>query len=125
MKKIDAKGNIEVTRGDVLPLSIATKDKEGNDYVFKVGDVVRFKVMEKKKCNCVVLSKDVTVEQETTAVEIDLTSEETKIGTLINKHVDYWYEVELNPDTYCQTIIGYTKEDGAKLFTLLPEGDDA
>jgi len=125
MYKIDSKLNIEVTRGDVLPLTIGAKDKDGTDYIFVAGDVVRVKVMERKKCNCVVLSKDVTIENETTTVEIDLTSEETKIGTLINKPTIYWYEVELNPDTRCQTIIGYTSEDGAKLFTLLPEGDDA
>lgn len=125
MYKIDAKYNIEVTRGDVLPLSISAKGKDGADYVFQTGDVIRIKVMERKKCNCVVLSKDVTIEEETTIVDIDLTSEETKIGTLISKPVDYWYEVELNPDTRCQTIIGYTRDDGAKIFTLLPEGDDA
>jgi hypothetical protein len=46
-----------------------------------------------------------------------------KIGDVISKHKDYWYEVVLNDDTLPQTIIGYD-EDGAKLFRLFPEGDD-
>lgn len=37
--------------------------------------------------------------------------------------MDYWYEVELNPETEAQTIIGYD-EDGPKIFRLYPEGDD-
>jgi hypothetical protein len=37
--------------------------------------------------------------------------------------VDYWYEVELNPDEDCQTIVGYD-EDGAKVLRLFPEGAD-
>jgi hypothetical protein len=50
-----------------------------------------------------------------------LSKEDTKIGKKVNKPVDYWYEVELNPDTYPQTIVGYD-EDGAKIFKLYPEG---
>ena len=56
-------------------------------------------------------------------VEIYLTEEDTKIGEVISKPKDYWYEVELNPDEEPQTIIGYD-EDGAKIFKLFPEGDD-
>ena len=56
-------------------------------------------------------------------VEIFLHGAETKFGEVINKPVDYWYEVELNPETKPQTIIGYD-EDGAKVFKLFPEGRD-
>ena len=120
----DEKGNIEHTRGDILPLAITTTNDDGTDYVFKVGDVVRFTIYKKKDCSCVELQKDVVVEEETTEVYIDLTREDTKIGGLISKPVDYNYEVQLNPDTYPQTIIGYTVKDGPKLFTLTPEADD-
>lgn len=117
--------NIEVTRGDVLPLTISTlnEDKKTN-YVFQKDDVVRLKVFKARDCGCVEIQKEVKVEEPTEEVEITLTREETKIGDLIKKPVDYWYEVELNPDTSPQTIIGYEKEKGAKLFTLLPEGGD-
>ena len=121
---IDKKGNIEHTRGDVLPLDITFTNEDETDYVFKKGDVVRFKVFKKKDCNCVEIQKDVVVETETTIVPIDLTKEDTKIGELINKPVEYWYEVELNPDTAPQTPIGYTVSEGAKLFVLTPEGAD-
>ena len=120
---------IEVTRGDILPLSISTTNKDGSPYTFQVGDVIRFKVFEKKGCDCVVIQKDTIIETPSTFANIDLTSEDTKIGELINKHVDYWYEVELNPDTVPQTIIGYeidkvTRKPLEKIFTLLPEGGD-
>lgn len=125
MYKIDPiTKNIEVTRGDILPLSISTLNDDGTNYTFQKDDVVRFKVFKAKDCSCVEIQKDVIVETPTINVDMDITGEETKIGELIHKPVDYWYEVELNPDTKPQTIIGYTKERGAKMFTLLPEGGD-
>ena len=57
----------------------------------------------------------------TTSVQINFSSGETKIGSIINYPIDFWYEVELNPETAPQTIIGYEKGN-EKLFTLLPEG---
>ena len=81
------------------------------------------KVFTKKNCNDVVLQKIITVEEPCTAIDIVLTSEDTKIGDIINKPVDYWYEIELNPDTNPQTILAYD-DDGAKIFTLYPEGGD-
>lgn len=125
MVLIDEKLNINVNRGNVLPLSINTKDKNGNNYVFQEGDVVRFKIFKKKDYNSVEVQKDVEVTEPTEIVDIVVTSEEMKIGEIINKPVEYWYEVELNPDTeYTQTIIGHTKEDGPKILWLLPEGAD-
>lgn len=90
-------------------------------YMFQPGDVVRFSVFRKKDCSDVVLRKDFPVEAATDQVSIILTGEETKIGSVISKPVDYWYEVELNPETCPQTIVGYD-QDGAKVFRLYPEG---
>lgn len=114
---------IAINRGDIGCISISALKEDKTDYVFKQGDVIRFKVFEAKKCNCVVLQKDVEVEIETTSVDVNLTSADTTIGELINNAVDYWYEVELNPETNPQTIIGYDKK-GAKIFTLYPEGGE-
>ena len=55
------------------------------------------------------------------SVEIELTSDETRIGDYINKPVTYWYEIELNPNNNSTTIIGYD-DDGPKQFKLYPEG---
>ncbi|MGN1301206.1 MAG: hypothetical protein ACI4U9_01590 [Clostridia bacterium] len=119
--------NIQITRGDMLPLTIsAGNDIDGNEYQFQIGDVVRFKIFEKGDVNTVFLEKDFSVEEATTELQIMLTSEEMKIEDLINSPKDYWYEIELNPDTEkTQTIIGYDVEDGAAILTLLPEGGDA
>lgn len=122
MVRIDEETNIEITRGDILPLSVRAKDKDGNEYTFKIGDVVRFKITEKENVENVIIYKDFIVEAETLSVDINLNGEETKFGPLINEPSEYWYEIELNPDTNPQTIIGYTLDGGAKLFILLPEG---
>ena len=123
MATIDEKLNISINRGDMLPLTIKLKNKDGSDYFFQKGDVIRFKVFKKKDCNCVEVQKDITVEETSETVDLIITSQEMKIGDIIEKPVEYWYEVELNPDTdFTQTIIGYTLEDGAKILWLLPEG---
>ena len=114
--------SIYVTRGDEVYLTVTAKNK-GKTYKFQPGDVVRIKVFAKKDCNTVVLQKDFPVYLETETVEIYLDEHDTKIGEVISKPVDYWYEVELNPLTNPQTIIGYD-DDGAKVFKLFPEGRD-
>lgn len=114
---------IHLTRGDIALFGITTKQEDGTDYEFKTGDIVRLKVFKCKDCNCVEIQKDTKIEEPTTEAQINLTSEDTKIGDIINKPVKYWYEVELNPDTEPQTIIGYD-DKGAKEFILYPEGSD-
>ena len=112
--------SIYATRGDAAVFSVgATID--GTAYAFKADDVVRFKVFAKKDCSEVVLQKDVEATEGASVVEITLNKEDTTIGEVISKPVDYWYEVELNPATHPQTIIGYD-ENGAKVFKLFPEG---
>ncbi len=122
MFKINTDLSIEITRGDAVEL-IVTAQESGKNYVFKTGEIVRFKVFEKKGCDCVVLQKDFGVESDTEEVTIVLEEADTKIGELIHKPKDYWYEVELNPDTFPNTIIGYDAA-GAKVFKLYPEGRD-
>lgn len=113
-----------VTRGDVGCFSVSTEIEDGEKYKFQPGDVVRFKVTEKKACDKVVLSKDFGIEAETEEAIIYLEEKDTKIGGVISKPVEYWYEVELNPYTNPQTILGYDEEDGPKIFKLFPEGAD-
>lgn len=122
MFKIDAKKNIYLTRGDIATINVSAKNSDGTNYTFKVGDIVRINVFRKAGCNYIVLSKDTEVIEETTTVAIPLTSEDTKIEELINKPVEYWYEIVLNPETAPQTIVGYLEEP--TIFKLLPEGGD-
>lgn len=119
---INEDNSIYVTRGDVLFFSVTAKDND-EDYTFSAGDLIRIKVYGKKNVENVVLQKDFGVIEDTKKVEIFLNEEDTKIGDVISKPVDYWYEVELNPSTNPQTIVGYT-DDGAAIFKLFPEGAD-
>ena len=120
---IDKSKAIHVTRGDAVTFTLTAK-KNGGEYTFRANDTVRFKVFEKKDCGCVELQKDFKIEAASQTVTISLDKKDTKIGGTISKPVDYWYEVELNPDIQPQTIIGYD-EDGAKVFRIYPEGGDA
>ena len=115
MFQINDDKSIYVTRGDCCEIPI--------EHQLKSGDVVRFKVTNKKDCNTVVLQRDFTIESAVDTFVISLDGVDTKIGEVISKPTDYWYEVELNPDTNPQTIIGYD-EDGAKILKLFPEGKD-
>lgn len=113
---------IYATRGDAVYFPVEKKVGELK-YKFQPNDVVRFKVVEKKNYSKVVLMKDFLVEAECTSVNIFLSRFDMKFGEIINKPVDYWYEVELNPDTVPDTFIGYN-ESGPMLFKLFPEAKD-
>lgn len=124
MFKILKDKTICLTRGDVANIVVTASLQDGVMYKFISGDIVRFRAFKKRDCSCVVIQKDVEVDDETESVVISLTSRDTKIGELINRPVDYWYEIEINPDTNPQTIVGYDI-DGEKIFRLYPEGSDA
>lgn len=115
--------SIYATRGDTVFFTVMAEDN-GNTYFFEAGDVLRMKIFRKKDANTVVLEKLFPITARTDRFVILLTEEDTKFGDVISKPTDYWYEVELNPFTNPQTIIGYD-EDGAKVFRLFPEGKDS
>ena len=115
--------SIYATRGDTVFFTVMAEE-HGTPYYFEAGDVLRIKIFEKKNANKVVLEKCFPVTARTDRFTILLTEEDTKIGDVISKATDYWYEIELNPFTNPQTIIGYD-EDGAKIFRLFPEGKDS
>ena len=116
--------SIYATRGDIVCINLnATDDRSGEPYEFQPGDIVRMKIYGKKDAENVVMQKDFPVVAKTDTVGIFLTEDDTKIGDVISKPTDYWYEIELNPYSNPQTIIGYD-EDGAKIFKLFPEGKD-
>jgi hypothetical protein len=120
MYQINEDNSIYVTRGDSGFFDVTANNES---YIFKAGDLVRMKVFGKKNCEDVVLQKDFPITADTERVEIFLDEKDTKIGKVINKPTDYWYEIELNPLSDPQTIIGYG-EDGPALFRLFPEGRD-
>lgn len=125
MLEIEGK-NISITRGNILPLTIDTKNKEGDSlYEFQIGDIIRFTIMESGNVKNILLQKDFKITEPTTEAEIVITANEMKIGDISSEAVKYWYEVELSPDTdYTQTIIGYDLEEGPAILTILPEGGD-
>ena len=111
---------INLTRGDIATFKITALNDDKTKYQFKENDKVTLSIYEKKNLENLKLTKSVVVTTPGEYVELSLTSEETKIDDLINKPVEYWYELVLNDN---QTIIGYD-EEGAKIFKLYPEGDE-
>ena len=122
MYQVNEDNSIYVTRGDVVYLSVSAENN-GEPYTFQAGEVLRIKVYGKKDADSVVLQKDFPITAAAQTVDLFLSEVDTKIGEVISKPRDYWYEVELNPYDNPQTIIGYD-EDGAKVFKLFPEGAD-
>ena len=116
--------SIYATRGDVVFFTVQAKDDTGSYYEFQAGDVLRMKIYGKKNAEKVYLEKDFPITANANSYVIYLDEEDTKIGDVISKATDYWYEIELNPYTNPQTIIGFD-EDGAKIFKLFPEGADS
>ena len=121
MLAIHDDNSIYLTRGDIASIQITALNSSGEEYLFKVGDIIRFSIFEKGRFDNLVLRRDVEVTTETKFVNINLSGGDTKFGELIHKPKQYWYEVELNPDTAPQTIIGYDN-NGPKILTLFPEG---
>ena len=114
--------SIHATRGDIVFFTVQA-EQNGKAYTFSAGDLIRVKVYGKKNAKNVVLQKDFPIVADCTEVEIYLDENDTKFGGVISKPTDFWYEVELNPMSDPQTIIGYD-EDGPKIFKLFPEGAD-
>lgn len=118
MLKIDGT-NILLTRGDECTITLKVNRDNPEEYAFNVGDVISFAVYNKKEFNKEpLLLKEVTVQEPTNIVDIFLESNETKIGTMDNKPIICWYEIQLN---HLQTIVGYD-DKGPKILTLYPEG---
>lgn len=121
---IDEDMTIHLTRGDGCVIDFTAYEDNEQKHIFANGDVVRFLVTEKKDCGKIVLSEEFTVIGSAESVAITLTGSETKIGDVISKPVDYWYEVKINPESEKpQTPVGYDK-NGAKVLRLYPEGGD-
>ena len=120
---IDVNKTIHLTRGDIAVIQVGAMNGE-NIHTFSAGDIIRLNVFEKKQPDSIVLQKEVTAGDGVETVDISLSRNDTKIGELISKPVEYWYEIELNPDTMPQTLIGYDN-NGPKIFRLYPEGDDS
>ena len=112
-----------VTRGDIGNIAVSANMKGGGQYTFKAGDVIRFRVFQAQNCGKTVILKDVVVDAERPTVIIQLSHEDTKIGGVINAPVDYWYNIERNPDSAPQTIIGHD-DLGPKIFRLFPKGGE-
>ena len=116
--------SIYVTRGDIAFITVSATYDNDTAYKFQPGDILRMRVFEKKACENVVMVKNYEVTEEAEEVTLFLKGSDTKIGGVISKPIDYWYEIELNPDTNPQTIVGYDEENGAARFRLFPEGKD-
>lgn len=122
---------IQTNRGDklifdfLIPTEKIKDEQTGEDiqkfYSFQKGDVLTFGAYAKKKMSKeALLLKDFIVEEETESIHMSFTSEEMKIGPLIDKPTEYYYEIQLNHN---QTVLGYFL-DGPKIIELYPEGSD-
>lgn len=85
----DDKTTFKVTRGQAGSFSFGATTPSGDTYTFTQGDVLRMNVTKAGKEDMVVMSVDTIVAENTTEVTISITSHDSKIGSVINKPVDY------------------------------------
>ena len=122
MFAIGENNTLLLNRGDTVIFSFSA-EKDGVPYTFKQGELLRLKVYGRRNADKVFLRKDFPVLTDSAEIKLELTGDDTKFGPVISKPTEYWYEIELNPDSIPQTVLGYD-EDGPKVFMLYPEGSD-
>lgn len=110
--KINSDKEIEINRGDRGTIKLVSSNGK-----FKVGDKLKFSIVDKKDYNNVIFQKEYTITEESTVAYITLSGEDTRIGEAISKRVEYNYEIEYNGDL---TLFGYDDARGKK-FILYPE----
>lgn len=122
MFKIINKNQILINRGDIGIIDLTIPISKEENYEFEQGDVITFAVYKTNSYQKdPIIYKEVIVEEDgQTTVTIELDSEDTKVGPVINMPVQYWYEIQLNKE---QTILGFD-DKGPKMFILFPEGSD-
>ena len=126
MLRIENENEIHINRGDTGNFDFIIPLNNNKRYMFNVGDKLTFDVYEKKGFDkCSLLHKEIVLDKAQDVVTFELTAEDTTIGDLINKTVDYWYEVQYfsQDGKICDTVLGYD-EDGEKLLVLYPEGSN-
>lgn len=118
MEVIDKKHTLIHNRGDKGVIKL--KASATSTGTFKKDDVIKFSIVTKDNYDDVIFQKEFTVQEDCTEFFLIFTNEEMRIGDIISKKVEYYYEIELNNDT---TLIGSYK-DGHKKFVLYPEAGD-
>lgn len=121
MTEIDKETNqIFHQRGDKLIYPI--------EYDFKKYDVLAFAIYNKSGLDeKPIVFEKFTIAEDCSSYTIEIDSDTMKIGEMLNKKKDYWYEISLNDE---KTLVGYEMsedETGNRkrkpaIFTLLPEG---
>lgn len=115
---------IHLTRGDLAIIKLKLDEEE----TFVEGDFIEMRIYEARGLNKPpVLRKSIIVGEDTNEVLLTLESNETKFAPMLNRTLDYWYEIELNNN---RTLIGFDdkfstaeeREKGAKIFRVYPEG---
>ena len=117
--KIDnTEKTIELSRGDAVTIGLKIPLDSKTNYEFQTGDIIKLRIYEKNGYTQETkLEKDFEVSEPTEIVNIILEEEDTMFAPISNKTIEYWYDISLNED---KTIIGYTKEDGPRLFLIDP-----
>ena len=112
---------IKMTRGQSGFITFSALTPEGDLYTFKRDDIIRLNITKEGRENMIVMSIDTRIEDDTNEASIFIASSNSTIGPVINKPVNYWYDIELNPDTsLAQMLLGYD-DNGPKIFRLYPE----
>lgn len=87
---------------------------------FKVGDKIKFSIIDKDNYNNVIFQKIFTVIEEKPEFYLTLTSDDTRIGDIISKQVSSYVNVFNNVPSNCEIIV---KDDTAKKWIFARRSD--
>lgn len=120
-KRDDDGTTIKCTRGDKGNITLRKKKRsDGSIEPFYKDDIIIFTIKNNFGESEPVFRKEILVPEDCEKVVISLTKEDTTIGDLISKPVNYQYEVSIGEDV---TLLGYD-DNGPKIFRLYPEGNN-
>ena len=102
---------ISITRGDIATIELSI-----NNYTFKVGDIIRFKVFKSKDCKCVELQKDIEIKRAATRATMNITDfEYLKEALAVDLAEMLAKDYSLSVDEALNTL--YNSDTYAKLST--------
>ena len=94
---------IHINRGDRGTIRIKSKDND-----FKVGDKLKFSIVDKRNYNEVFFQKEYKIDEAGEYATIPLMEEDTRFAVIDRKCLECRYEIEYNNST---TLIGANDND--------------
>lgn len=114
MLKIENK-EIHINRGDRATIRLKRKDEQ-----FKIGDLVKFSIVDKRDYNNVYFQKEYQIQEDNEYVDIFLLEDDTRFLEIKKGFLECRYEIEYNGVV---TLLGASDNDDNVIKIYAEAGD--